>query len=49
MESPAEERVHRRAKEMAVNQLVNRKTVEMIKITRRANSKAQDNLSLDKH
>ena len=52
MESPAEERVHRRAKQMAVNKLVNKKTVKTMKIVRRANKKAQDNLlhrwSLDK-
>ena len=37
---------------MAINELVNRKTAKMMKITRRANRKAQDNLlhkwSLDK-
>ena len=44
MELSAEERVHKRAKEMAVNELVNKKTAKTMKIARRANKEAQDNL-----
>ena len=44
MESPAEERVHRQAKEMVVNKSVNRRTAKTMKIAKRANKKAQGNL-----
>ena len=44
MESPAEERVHRRAKQMAVSEVVNRKITKTMKIAKRGNRKAQDNL-----
>ena len=44
VEPPAEEKIHRQTKETAVNELVNRKTDKMMKIARRANRKAQDNL-----
>ena len=39
-----EERVYRRAKEMAVNELVNRKTDRTMDIAKRANRKAPDSL-----
>ena len=42
VQSPAGERVHRRIKETAVNDLVNRKTDKTMEITRRANRKAPD-------
>ena len=44
MEYPVGERVHRRAKEMVVNEPVNRRTTKTMKIGRRANRKAQGNL-----
>ena len=44
MESLAEKRVHRRAKQIAVSEMVNKKITKTMKIARRANKKAQDNL-----